>query len=368
MEPDWHLLRSKYNTAGAREAFENICNLLYQTLHPNKAYSVKVWQGDDGIDIFIGEIGFEPITIIQCKFFPTFGESQKRQITRSFNRAMTSENYEVKEWILCIANDYTVSDHLWWTKWKNNQSEKFNLPIGFIILKEGKSIINLLKINDLYNIAFNKTDSLGIETLVEFVTTNNTISQNELDVTLKKSSNALHEINNFFGNNNSTHVPREETNVIFNWVENDLKKESNNILIITGEKGIGKSVVLKDVYDKLIEADYHVLGIKADKYYYANIKDLENQLFLNNLTFETLSKSLIPSQKLVIIIDQIDALSYSITSNREFISTYNRLISEFKNQDNIRIIISTRTYDLEYDADLSIYNKSSYAKVKIKPL
>lgn len=77
MEDEWMLLIKKYKTEGARKIFENICKTLYEILNPKKnVKSVRVSQGDKGIDIFIGDIGVEPIDVIQCKFFPTLGKLQ----------------------------------------------------------------------------------------------------------------------------------------------------------------------------------------------------------------------------------------------------------------------------------------------------
>lgn len=90
---------------------------------------------------------------------------------------------------------------------------------------------------------------------------------------------------------------------------------------------------MKDLYDILTNEGNFVLGIKADKYYYSNITELEKNIFLNSLTFEILLNSFKnKNEKLILLIDQIDALLYSITSNREFINTYTRIISEFENE------------------------------------
>ncbi len=67
MERDFRYLRDKYGEAGAREVFEKICIQLFQ-LKFESTYPVKVSQGDDGIDIFVGDFDKE-IDIYQCKYF-----------------------------------------------------------------------------------------------------------------------------------------------------------------------------------------------------------------------------------------------------------------------------------------------------------
>ena len=97
MNKDWADFKALYgNMAGARKAFENACETLYRKKYVDEHVSqVSVKHGDGGIDIFIGEFGVEPITVIQCKFFlESFGDSQKAQIRNSFNTAISSDEYE----------------------------------------------------------------------------------------------------------------------------------------------------------------------------------------------------------------------------------------------------------------------------------
>jgi len=63
------------------------------------------------------------------------------------------------------------------------------------------------------------------------------------------------------------------------------------------------------------------------------------------------------SAKVVLIIDQIDALSLSLSSNRKPLNTYNRLIKRISSLGpKVRIVISCRTFDLEFDPYLQQYN------------
>ena len=84
---DFKILHS--NFAGARLAFENACETLIRVQHPDKnVKSVRIKQGDGGIDIFLGNLGVEPIDVFQCKFFlDNVGTSQKSQIDKSFLKA-----------------------------------------------------------------------------------------------------------------------------------------------------------------------------------------------------------------------------------------------------------------------------------------
>ncbi len=166
MNRDWTDFKSLHgNIAGAREAFEDACETLFKKKHKDQHVSqVKVKQGDGGIDIFIGELGVEPITVIQCKFFlESFEASQHSQIRESFNTAISSEKYELKEWILCIPRVIDIDENAWWFKWKHKKLTEHTKNKGFIKLINGNELIDLLKELDLYNQVFKLDDSIKID-------------------------------------------------------------------------------------------------------------------------------------------------------------------------------------------------------------
>lgn len=192
----------------------------------------------------------------------------------------------------------------------------------------------------------------------------------EIQKSIQNASYYLSGIKNFFENNKTTHIEREETSEIINWLIKPLSFNEKNILILEGDKGLGKSVVLKDVYDKLLNDFYPVLAIKADKYYAESPSQLEDRIFANpDITFQKLiASSRIFDKPLVIIIDQIDALSQTLSSRREYLQTYIRIIQEFIGRSNIRVVISCRSFDLNYDAELSRYRTEGVKQIKIKKL
>lgn len=166
MNRDWNDFKSLHgNIAGAREAFEDTCETLFKKKYKDQHVSqVKVKQGDGGIDVFIGELGVEPITVIQCKFFlESFEASQYSQIRESFNTAITSKKYELKEWILCIPRVIDIDENTWWFKWKHKKLKEHSKDKDFIKLINGNELIDLLKELDLYNRVFKLDDSIKID-------------------------------------------------------------------------------------------------------------------------------------------------------------------------------------------------------------
>lgn len=309
MNKDWLILVEKFDVESARIKFENICESLFKRIYPKKTIrTVKVSQGDGGIDVFIGEIGEEPIDVIQCKFFVDgLEESQKSQIRKSFKTVIESTEFETKSWTLCIINILDLKQNIWWSSWKSNLEDKYNLSNQFIKLKDGNELIDQLKQYNLYNTAFELEDSIKIEEIHNEIVKNNIVPKVDIKAVLRNTSYALLQVKNYFENNTSTHIQREETESIYNWINTDLQTNKKNVLVLKGEKGVGKSAILKDLYEKLDKENYTVLGIKADKFYCKSITELEVKLFSNQITFDNVIKNTKENgDKLVVLIDQID--------------------------------------------------------------
>lgn len=70
--------------------------------------------------------------------------------------------------------------------------------------------------------------------------------------------------------------------------------------------------------------------------------------------------------KTIVLIDQLDALSQYLSSNRDYVNTYIQLIESLKNRHNIRVIVSIREYDLNYDFSFHAYKNN--IKIQVSEL
>ncbi len=163
-----------------------------------------------------------------------------------------------------------------------------------------------------------------------------------------------------------SHINRTETAEILYWIDKPLKSEFDSLLMVAGNPGYGKTVILKDVLATLIAKKIPAIAIKADRYYAESITELNEKLDLEHPLIKLVEKLLETFPKIVIIIDQIDSLSQSITSRRDYIDTYNQLIHQLKLRNGVRVIISIRTFDLNYDFEFSKYKDRQ--QVIVKPL
>lgn len=165
----------------------------------------------------------------------------------------------------------------------------------------------------------------------------------------------------FMGNK---HIEREVISDLMAWIQSsEFKKDEDRICLLTGTAGLGKTVVLHDLLTKL-ESDngFKAYGIKADQIDFSKEK-IEDFISLYSEEFESIVAS---GTKPVLIIDQIDALSKTLSADRNPITLLDSLINEVVRIKDVRIIVSCRPYDLDFDPLLKKYEyRKNYA---LKPL
>ena len=179
---------------------------------------------------------------------------------------------------------------------------------------------------------------------------------------MSESRSAFYRINSDFHDLRDSFIDRKEIGILYNWVKKELSEKESNVMLLVGNAGVGKSVIIKKVIQRLESDDIKCFAIKADKFQtpagYTNNEHLEQ---LRN-TFA----SLMQEERAVLIIDQIDALSQYINSDRsklENITTLAKLFSDNENLRNVRIIVSCRSFDLEFDPKLSLLGREPQIKL-----
>lgn len=203
----------------------------------------------------------------------------------------------------------------------------------------------------------------AISKKIEEQTKSYSIYNPELLDELGCASFTLYGCKNYFGNLADSNIKRKETTELFNWIKSSLpansEEKSENIIFLSGCAGCGKTTILRDLYELLDKEKIPVLGLKSDALVANNLDDLRLKI---NLTYP-IEKSIIEVSKnvgkAVVLIDQLDALSQYLSSSRDYVNTYIRLIESFKNFHNIRVIVSIREYDLNYDFSFHAYKKSN---------
>lgn len=226
------------------------------------------------------------------------------------------------------------------------------IPIFF----EVRAVTDNSRVDQLISLIEAKIDATN-----DFQVTEQSILQQFETASLQLSS-----YRDYLYNLNDSHIERHETTEVLSWINKPLKPEEEPVLIVAGNPGYGKTVILKDVLASLNEFKTPAIAIKADRYYANSVQDLTEKLSLEHPLLQLVQKLKHTYDKVVVIIDQLDSLSQSITSRRDYIDTYNQLIYQLKLINGIRIVISIRTFDLNYDFEFSKYKDRQ--KVIVKPL
>lgn len=166
MERDFRYLRDQHGEAGAREIFEKICTDLFQSWFGSDAHNVRVSQGDEGIDVLVGDFT-KPIDNYQCKYFiDGLGDSQKSQIRDSFKRAIEATDYTMKTWVLCVPCTLSAKEFKWWSEWSGQKRKIHGIDIA---LYDGGFLISQLKRYDIYDRAFDDDVRIKIDEILSYI-------------------------------------------------------------------------------------------------------------------------------------------------------------------------------------------------------
>lgn len=169
-----------------------------------------------------------------------------------------------------------------------------------------------------------------------------------LENALKQLQNTYHRfsgVKKHFGSIGNTHIERFETVRVIEEVNTNTEKKP---ILIVGEAGVGKSVIIYDAFEVLNET--HIcLTIKCNELTdIANESDFQKAL---NIKSDSLDLVKIVSKKLkvVILLDQLDALSSSIRSDRKATNFVTEWIGKLCDLENVSVVVCCRSFDLEHD-------------------
>lgn len=146
----------------------------------------------------------------------------------------------------------------------------------------------------------------------------------------------------------------------------DKEDNENNLLVITGKAGIGKTALLSEIQSNLIVNKVAYLSIKSDKFDIENKDSFSNFFGVDNILHSV--KQLARKEKVVVLIDQLDALSLTMSSNQKTINLILEFIEQLKYISNVKIIVSVREYDLKNNPLFKSLNDSNIINTQLLSL
>lgn len=216
----------------------------------------------------------------------------------------------------------------------------------------------------LKNIEADLSASLQIK--LKEKSTNLQVNETHLLNCLKNESTDFNRIIPFFYNTASTQISREEVEELFSWITSPLGEKEKNLVLLTGKAGMGKSAVLKMLLNKLETANIPTLALKSDVKV-LNPLSFENDFLGSGLSLTDGFDLLIKKQKsVVILIDQVDALSLSLSNDYERLKSYICLVDKFirEKYKKVKVVISCRKFDLEHDPSFFRFREAKQVELK----
>ena len=199
-----------------------------------------------------------------------------------------------------------------------------------------------------------------LDDLKDFIVKNKplTHSIDEIKIELSDASKILNHIPYSFSGLENSHINRPEVEQISTWILSEETDKTKNTALVVGVAGCGKSVIMRDILLSCQDSNIPVLGLKSDKQKGLSLQELTNDLNFTTPIVDSIRQITASHDRVVLLIDQIDALSQYLSANRGYISTYIQLISSLQSNKKVKIIISTRKFDLDNDPSINGFKKS----------
>src|ERR1041385_4207834 len=223
--------------------------------------------------------------------------------------------------------------------------------VPYWIPQSNKTQIELFKLlRDAVGGAARKRDSFSMTSLASRLAAESNVTfavQPALDELLelvKGCGAALKQHKRSFGNT-GVQLKRAVVEVIKTWIL-ETSDGSDDVGILLDRAGMGKTVVLQDVLCALEDAGIRVLAIKADLLSGITTREeLRDYLGLPDSTERVLNR-LADRERVVLLVDQIDALSLSLARDQRTLDLVLELVAKAGLIPGVRVLLSCRTFDL----------------------
>lgn len=152
------------------------------------------------------------------------------------------------------------------------------------------------------------------------------------------------------------HIRRNVVADIIAWLRDTTSEQ--NVSMLLDQAGMGKTVVMRDVLEELEENGSPVLAIKVDQQLsgVTCADDLPAKLQIPETLERTVRRLTRHYGPVVVLIDQIDALSLSLARDQAALNVVLDLIARLRLIPDVRILVSCRKFDYDNDPRLNRMN------------
>ena len=171
----------------------------------------------------------------------------------------------------------------------------------------------------------------------------NILSESDIKYKFIENSMILLSSKNFYIDKSFIDMPEIDQITDFIYSENF----DDKLLVLTGKAGIGKTAILSEIQNILLENNIVHLSIKSDQFEIDSKESLSSFFGVSNILLSI--KKLAIKEKIIVLIDQLDALSLTMSSNKKVINIILEFIEQLKYILNVKVVVSIREYDLKND-------------------
>lgn len=173
-------------------------------------------------------------------------------------------------------------------------------------------------------------------------------SQNSLKAEFLHASKGLLNWKKTLGDNQQ--ITRPELAQLTDRIES----ETSSTTIVLGAPGCGKSLLMATLGHWAVEEKYALLAIKAD--YLSNtintIEDLQHDIQLGSHPRDAI-KAIANTEKVVLLIDQLDAVSELLDHKSQRLSLLLSLIQRLSGSKNVHIVATCREFEFRYGSQFA---------------
>ena len=174
-----------------------------------------------------------------------------------------------------------------------------------------------------------------------------TLPTEVLRAAVRDCANLLRHHKHTFGNT-GVHITRQVVSEIVDWATTSGPEKQ--VAMLLDRAGMGKTVVMHDVLSALDTADVTTIGIKADLQLsgVTTISGLAEKLVLP-APIDRIVQQLAECGRVVVLIDQVDALSLSLARDQSALAVVLDLVARLRTTKGVRILMTCRTFDRKTD-------------------
>jgi uncharacterized protein (DUF2267 family) len=176
------------------------------------------------------------------------------------------------------------------------------------------------------------------------------VSDADIERAAAASSASLKTYRGTFGNTGH-HLDRQVVDEVHQWLSSS--ESEGTIAMLLDEAGAGKSVVVSDLLNRLAAEHVFTLAMKADMQLtgVTSADDVQQSLRLPE-SVERVVERLSRTAPVVVIIDQIDALSLTLAHDARTLDVVLDLVARLTLIPRVRLLISCRAFDRSNDVRL----------------